>query len=884
MKGAINDPYIKKVLQLAGDKSLFSKTPGELKKLRRDLLRDSLGYFIRHNQKYYKPLLRNLGIIPEKAELKDLVRLAIPSDLLRENYCKKMSIREMLRNSEVFRSSGTTANERITVYKSPIDEQVNNIAIPNYVSNHVGFELNGGLVLMLASPKNLKSIALFGNPDKYYKARGFQVIYGIKCPDKTGTLSKELKTMKLNKKAINKFIKSKIEPKVIFSAPAGIQQLLEYLSANSIQINLGKNGYINTGGGTKANPALTLKKLRQKRKNLIFAFDRKGKKIPAPWYDGIGHTEGIMILLSGKNSDKRVPHPLEEVFLVNRNGKLIREGTGMAGHWNPLNATYFEAFYPGDVYQVKKNRNYYGKSFSYKRRLVLGDVLRPGCGASIDIRQDGELTKETKHAGKLVKTNKLLANADLIQRRLIQIPLELKLEAIQAVSELWKNKNFKRRKGLAALLAGTSGYSKETIDFELNDIPAYLDSVSLKEVFDVSFKKGEQLFPKGPILVIGSGNTLAPALYSWAYAILTNNVIIIRSSQANYHGLKAILDSLTDALKKAKSKKTKKVLALMKKASAVINVSHKSQEYAMLIEKGKFNLIHFWGGKKALEFLKKHSVRNPHKPSLMVNGPETGIAVIDGKCMRANKTVDKIAEELAFNMAIFEQKLCSSPTEAYFIGSYGKALKFAQAIAKKMPIYNKRFPHNPGDLAYKTQLARNLIGRESNSIMMVTKSREADYTIVLSNKSSVTDKVGRQTFKLHAQSRVKYLELIVVDNLMEAVENAETLPNRICYEGIEGLNTIGYHMKPQDAKIFMGLAHRIVPIEGIFGRSSHEPSDGRYIAREYTTLKKRKSLVLRKGEHVKWIKGRLCYFAEPGVPKRVAFFNLVRGRWKLKNN
>ena len=131
---------------------------------------------------------------------------------------------------------------------------------------------------------------------------------------------------------------------------------------------------------------LPLDALRELRLGKVVAKDRKDKCIPAPWFDGLGHTEGLLICLTRANQDVRVPHPLEEVFLVDEGLQLVERGEGFAGHWNPLNTTYFEAFYPGDVYRAVDDDGYYGRGFIYVRRAPLGEseCVCPGCSAVVE--------------------------------------------------------------------------------------------------------------------------------------------------------------------------------------------------------------------------------------------------------------------------------------------------------------------------------------------------------------------------------------------------------------------------------------------------------------------------------------------------------------------
>ncbi len=381
-RSIVNDPYVKKVSALAGDKTLFSKSPHALKTLRRTLLKESLHYFIRRNPEYYTPLLDALGITPDTAVLEDLVALSIPSDVLRGDTYKKMMINPVVKGGAVYHSSGTTGQFPITVYKSPLDQNMINLAVPQLVSHQIGYQLNGGLLLMLC-PSEMVSSVLFGVTAHYYESRGIKVLYGA-CMKEPTSLSEGLPSMTLNNQVISDFIHAPIEPKYIFSAPVGMKKLLEYAKKESLTIDLGKGGFINTGGGAKGT-GITLETLWQMREDTICAQNEKGEVIPAPWYDGIGHTEGLLILFGKKNSLSKVPHPLEEVFIVDEQFKIIEEGQGFAAHWNPLNTTYFEAFYPGDFYQVEDASNFYGKTFTFVRRLDLGKgkVIRPGCGALV---------------------------------------------------------------------------------------------------------------------------------------------------------------------------------------------------------------------------------------------------------------------------------------------------------------------------------------------------------------------------------------------------------------------------------------------------------------------------------------------------------------------
>ncbi len=484
----------------------------------------------------------------------------------------------------------------------------------------------------------------------------------------------------------------------------------------------------------------------------------------------------------------------------------------------------------------------------------------------------------------MANIKKFLENAGGIQKELKSIPTVTKLAAIDAVRELWKDRTYKRHKILGELLPQTTGYSCQTIDFEITDLPAYFDPESLSEKLNnpasfphgngnsilegyIPLREGDYVTanPRGPLLIIGSGNTLVPVLLSFIYSFLTNNTAVIRSSDANYIGMREILKSFKDAALKSQSP-VKEALELAQESVLIVNVAHTSSEYRTLLEEGAFNLVHFWGGGEALSFVRECLAKNPRIPRLLVNGPLTGVVLIDSDYIL--HYCDTVASELAFNMTIFEQKLCSSPTECYFIGKEKECLHFAHVLADQVETYNRLYPHTTDtDLAIKIQLVRTLIKREGVTVM-TPESNSADWTIVVSKGSSVLDKVCTQKLRVSIYERTTFLELITVDTMEEAVDMVRTLPEKKCHKGIEKVGTVGYAMGLERAQkcaemLFDVGVYRVVPMTGIFGRGSFEPADGVCIPREYTFL---------------------SYLTSTEATERFAFWTQVRGRWQEETN
>ena len=221
----MQDPYVKEVYELACDKSLFYKSPEELRKKRRDIFRKSLDYFSRHNEEYYIPLLENLDIQLSTAELEDLVDIAVPSDQFRGDGQKKYMIKDVPKGGPTYRSSETTGKDPVTVYRSPIDLVIERGVDGGLIDYFCGHELNEGEALFFATPELKETMGFIGGFSDLLETRGIDVKYGMKVEDVEGarTIWEKLRP---DRKAIASFYRSKKEPKYIISAPVGIYKTL----------------------------------------------------------------------------------------------------------------------------------------------------------------------------------------------------------------------------------------------------------------------------------------------------------------------------------------------------------------------------------------------------------------------------------------------------------------------------------------------------------------------------------------------------------------------------------------------------------------------------------------------------------------------------------
>jgi len=202
---------------------------------------------------------------------------------------------------------------------------------------------------------------------------------------------------------IVKFFKSRKEPKLFFTAPAGVflvcknfeemsplKRLLASLVAGAPPVSLGKQGVVVTGGGSKGIVEVpeygALVKMASKH---FLSRDEEGASVPAPFMDVYGCTETLTAILSRFGSHDGIPHPLQHIFLVDpRTYKPLEEndGEGVLGFLDLHNTSFLGAFYPGDVFRSHNSNLYYGQEFSFVRRLQTSEgwSLQRACGGALE--------------------------------------------------------------------------------------------------------------------------------------------------------------------------------------------------------------------------------------------------------------------------------------------------------------------------------------------------------------------------------------------------------------------------------------------------------------------------------------------------------------------
>lgn len=429
----------------------------------------------------------------------------------------------------------------------------------------------------------------------------------------------------------------------------------------------------------------------------------------------------------------------------------------------------------------------------------------------------------------------LMRLAPSVQAALSSVPIEDRLQVIEQMARLWKDKLDRGELDhLKDEMATSTGYSPSLMETELSFVPAVLGASNIRKNLEASVQGGAEALcrfvemdetemfrhvPVGPVLIISSGNSIVPTLIPTVMSLVTGNLTILKPSIANYHGVTEVFKLLSEVTDGPASK-------AMRDALVVSYFGHDSPSLKAALERSPMGMINFWGAEPARTIVANMVNLNPHHPRFFVNGPFTGMALIE-------EGVDTLqaADDLALDVVLYDQQLCSSPTSAVFIGSFEEGKMFLRTAGERLDDVGMEFPLPlDQDRMFTLQGARRYIQTEGGTVL---SSREPanPWTLVLSKGQSSMKGLAAQfpTFNLFARRR--FLEIVVVPDADSAVALLRDLPGHPAFRGIDGVQSVGLAVNESSKKDIVDRlvnagVHRILPLGDMFMRGAVEPYDG----------------------------------------------------------
>jgi len=398
-------------------------------------------------------------------------------------------------------------------------------------------------------------------------------------------------------------------------------------------------------------------------------------------------------------------------------------------------------------------------------------------------------------------------------------------------------------------LSSQTGYSDRMVRMDLEFISALLNAQAIRQALNNSLPAGlqslggfvkvgnEELYtcrPAGPVLTIGSGNSVLPVMISATTALATGNFTIVRPSASNRQAVFevfSLLEKIGDEetpLASAASRMSNSCIVFYEQAGGDL--------LRFLMEKARIGVLNFWGADPALSEVSKSISSNMNHPRLSLLGPLAGYAVID-----SDEDSEEAASSLAEGIIYYDQQLCSSPTEACFIGDLEQAKHFAEKVGKKLEQITSEFPIvKPEYEIHLLQSARNLL-KANGSELIIPSDGGPEWTLAVSAEKSNLDATvnGIPEFLFHARRR--FLEIIAVKSQSDVVGKVRGLPDRAPFKGVLRVQTVGLAASRERFEALTRLlygsgVYRIVPLKEMHLRSPSEPFDGRHLARDFVDI------------------------------------------------
>ncbi len=437
----------------------------------------------------------------------------------------------------------------------------------------------------------------------------------------------------------------------------------------------------------------------------------------------------------------------------------------------------------------------------------------------------------------------IVAKADRLQRAAAALPLEKRLKTIEEMGDIWRARwKSGELDDVAQRLAQNTGYSPEVIKLEMAFVAEVLDPIkmlknlnstlrggaeSLERMVEIAGDEHIRNHPSGPALIISSGNSLVPPFIPTISSLVTGNLTILKPSLANYEAVVAVISTLEEAVKRTGATEMLDLLV-------VSYFAHGSPVLDYLLSHARIGVVNFWGGDPARGEVSAKVARNPHMPRYFSNGPLTGFGVVDEE--NAN---DEAAHGLALNMLLYDQQLCSSPTQAAFLGSMDAAKEFCAKVAKHLDEMGSKMAMGmPEDGAFILQCARRY-AQFAGAKIFSSDDLDNMWTISLSERVSDLDEASQAYGPLAFHNRRRFLEIIRVDDVERVIDLITDLPMNNAYRGADKVQTVGLALGKGNLEAIIPLlpstgAYRIVPIDDMFMRSALEPYDGMDMAKLFT--------------------------------------------------
>jgi len=467
------------------------------------------------------------------------------------------------------------------------------------------------------------------------------------------------------------------------------------------------------------------------------------------------------------------------------------------------------------------------------------NAVKPIYFTKIETRDDGSGVYEPT----VEWLDRFLNRSVELSQSLLQLGFRRRIRVLSEMGKIWSEKLPTIEERLARSISKSTGYSEENVKLDLRLVEQVLNEANIVELFDkgliggwlsldqpVEISNGEFVWnkPLGASLIISSGNTVIPAVLPTVVSLASGNVTILRPSLSNYPGVAEIFTTLFELAEDSVEGSQEIASALL-----VSYFKHDSKVFEHLLVSTPLGVVNYWGGEPGRSVVASRVLKNPYHPRLVVNGPLTGLAIIDEESVS-----EGVAYGLARDVILYDQQLCSSPTYALFIGSKESALKFAESLGEALNHLGGRFPREMGEgELYSLILLRKSLELQGARVFY-SENPGNPWTIAVE-----TPEIGKHSTHSLKHSyptpRRRFIEIIVLKDIGELREVASFLIRRLRDSGMDKFQTASLKVSERNLNHVLNTLsilgiYRVVPIGESFFRTPLEPYDGEFMPRYFT--------------------------------------------------
>lgn len=414
------------------------------------------------------------------------------------------------------------------------------------------------------------------------------------------------------------------------------------------------------------------------------------------------------------------------------------------------------------------------------------------------------------------EANRICDLAEERRRELQKYPQDKIFRVIDALREKWTDKEYAPRKRMLEALPGATGFSKEMIALAMEEMASVLSTEQLRRKVQTENRgltRGEfgyesktntlmQWEPLGTVLHVLSGNVFLVGIGSLLEGLITGNVNILKMSSNETLFMPLLLQTLEDVDKDG----------VVVRSIAAIDYSS-SQTEVMEVFKKRVDGIVVWGGEEAVK-----AYRNdlPARTKVIVYGPKLSVAIVTNEGLR-DWGPEKVAEKLAFEMAVWDQNACTAP-QLCFVEGEDALQALANAMPAKCEKWETELPPGPAEMnqAVEIQKLRSVheIAEARGEEKLLGSQGNVNWTLFTSKDKTIDPSPLHRTLKLVAYSEIA-----------EVLGELEKLRGYI--------QTIGLASGPTETmtvstQILGAGALRVLELGQMSGGEIDDPHDGSY--------------------------------------------------------